>query len=395
MTRFDTSPGIVATFASLQLAVYGLAQIPLGVALDRVGPRRLLVAGALAIGLAQLLMAIATDVPTALIARILLGVGDATAFISVLRLLPSWFSPFRIPLLTQLTSILGLLGQVISAVPFMGVLHRFGWPVAFSSLASFSFVAALLVLAFVRDTPINEADSATRFGQGPRAEVAPEDGGQPRHGEMAKLKAVLTSPWTWLGFFSHWSGAGPAMTFTILWGVPFMTLGMGMASPSAAAILVLFTGMNIVLGPIVGYQTARRPRGRLIGVVGAALVTAVVWTLVLVPSEPLGSWAAVILAAALAVSGVSSSIGFDFVRQGTPAARLGTAIGTANMGGFTAAFLAVQGIGVALDRLAGGGTLGWADFRVAMALQGVMWLVGLIGLVVSAHLVRKGGGEAV
>ena len=79
------SASTLALFSSLQVGVYGLAQVPVGLALDRWGPRRLLTAGAVLVALAQAGMALSTSVPAALTVRVLLGIGDATAFVSVLR----------------------------------------------------------------------------------------------------------------------------------------------------------------------------------------------------------------------------------------------------------------------------------------------------------------------
>ncbi len=382
MDRFEMSAATLALFSSLQVGIYGISQIPVGLALDRWGPRRLLYTGAVLVAVAQLGMAVADGVPTALAARVLLGIGDATAFVSVLRLLPSWFSPFRIPLFTQLTSIIGTLGQVISAWPFMGVLHHFGWSFAFAVMGGMTFAGALLVAAFVRDTP-----GTLRHPSGP--------GEHPHEPVALTLRRVLGSPWTWLGFFTHWSGAGPAMTFTLLWGVPFLTLGMGMSAGNASSMLVLFTLINIVAGPFVGQLTAKRPGARIPMVVGSAVAVVLVWGAVLAPTRPVPAWVVVVLVVVLALAGVSSSIGFDFVRQGAVRERLGTATGATNMGGFAATLIAVEAIGTALDATSGDGVLGWQEFRLALSLQVVTWGIGLIGVLASRSRVRRRGGTAI
>ena len=59
--------------------------------------------------------------------RVLIGAGDATAFLSVMRILPYWFPLHRTPMFTQVTSSLGQMGQFISAVPFLWLLGAAGW----------------------------------------------------------------------------------------------------------------------------------------------------------------------------------------------------------------------------------------------------------------------------
>src|SRR3954470_13151713 len=117
--RFSAGASAVSLFLVLQLAVYAAMQIPVGVALDRFGSRIMVVAGAVTMAAGQLLLAVATDVPTAVGARVLVGAGDAMTFISVLRVVSFWFPGRTVPLITQLTGILGQVGQIVAAYPLV------------------------------------------------------------------------------------------------------------------------------------------------------------------------------------------------------------------------------------------------------------------------------------
>ena len=75
----------------------------------------------------QLLLGFTTVYGVAIFARILIGMGDATAFLSVMRILPYWIPLHKSPMFTQLTSSLGQLGQFLSAIPFLTLLHWAGW----------------------------------------------------------------------------------------------------------------------------------------------------------------------------------------------------------------------------------------------------------------------------
>ena len=113
--RFSAGASAVSLFLVLQLAVYAGLQVPVGVALDRFGSRRLIVAGGITMAAGQLVLALATDVPTAVAARVLVGAGDAMTFISVLRVIGFWYPGRTVPLITQLTGILGQVGQIAAA----------------------------------------------------------------------------------------------------------------------------------------------------------------------------------------------------------------------------------------------------------------------------------------
>lgn len=150
MDHFAVDASRIAVFASVQVGVYALAQIPTGILIDRHGPRFMLVAGALVMATGQVLLGLISNYSTAIAARVLVGAGDATAFLSVLRLIPFWFPPRRAPIIMQLTSSIGSLGQFLSAVPFQAVLNRFGWCPAFVSVGA---VLTLMTVAGIVVSP--------------------------------------------------------------------------------------------------------------------------------------------------------------------------------------------------------------------------------------------------
>lgn len=379
--RFGLSASMLAVFSTLQLGVYALCQLPAGLVLDRVGPRRMLAGGAILLAVGQVLMAVSHGLALALPARLLVGMGDATAFISVLRMLPSWFPARRIPLFTQLTSILGQLGQVISAWPFAMVLHVAGWTPAFGMLAGFGFCAALLVLTLDADTPRDVGRGLRRrTRRGPRREREPLG---------RSVARVVAAPATWLAFSTHWVGASPIIVFTLLWGVPFMTLGLGLSPRAASDVLVLCTVAQVMAGPVIGQLTGRRPAWRVGIVAVSACALMLAWGAAIWPSSPPGLASAAVLAVAVAVSGCSSSIAFDFLRGAIPPIRFGAAVGATNMGGFVGGLLTVQVIGALLDRHSGGGAFDYADFRVAMAVQIATSALGLLGVVMAGAAVRR------
>src|SRR5688572_22013546 len=151
--RFAAGASAVSLFLVLQLAVYAALQVPVGVALDRFGSRRMILAGAVTMAAGQLVLALASDVPTALAARVFVGAGDAMTFISVLRVISLWFPAGRVALVTQLTGILGQLGSVAAAYPLVAVLHGTSWQATFLGAAATGVVVAVLVLVALRDAP--------------------------------------------------------------------------------------------------------------------------------------------------------------------------------------------------------------------------------------------------
>src|SRR6185437_13366270 len=83
-------------------------------------------------------------------ARVLVGMGDAATFVSVIRMLPNWFGGRVLPQLSQWVGIIGQFGQVISAVPFALLIHSLGWQPGLLIASGASVVASAVALALVR-----------------------------------------------------------------------------------------------------------------------------------------------------------------------------------------------------------------------------------------------------
>ena len=91
LARFGITAATLAAFSMVQLLVYAALQVPVGVLIDRYGSKRLVVVGSLVMAGAQAMFAFAASLPLAYAARVVLGIGDALTFISVMRLIPAWF----------------------------------------------------------------------------------------------------------------------------------------------------------------------------------------------------------------------------------------------------------------------------------------------------------------
>ncbi len=368
--RFEASPATLSGFVVLQLVVYAALQVPVGLLLDRYGSRRLIAGGALVMAAGQLLLALSTSLTLAYTARVLVGAGDALTFISVLRLVGAWFPVRRVPVVTQLTGIVGQLGQVLSAVPLVALLHGPGWSVAFGSAAGMGAVVAVLVLAVVRDAPAGASSTGL--------DLRPAD-------VPGLVRAAWSQPGTRLGFFTHLGTQFSGTVFALLWGVPYLISGQGLSTGQASALLTLLVLAGIVAGPVIGELTARHPLRRSWLVLTIIAVTAAVWTAVLAQPGRAPLWLLIVLVLVLAVGGPGSVIGFDYARTFNPSRRMGTAQGMVNVGGFTASLLVVQAIGLVL-----GATGGYtpAAFRLAWLVQYPVWLLAVLGVLVTRRQAR-------
>ena len=371
--RFHVTAAALGTFVVVQLLVYALMQVPVGVMADRVGPRVLVVVGAVLMAAGQLALALAHSMPTAVLARVLVGGGDAMTFISVLRLVTAWFPPRRVPLMTQVTGLVGQFGQILSTIPLVALLHGPGWTPAFLSAASLSVLAAILVLVVVRDTP------AGRLLDTHAPSLA-----QVRH----DLVSAWRHPGTRLGLWTHFTTQFPGTTFGMLWGYPFMISAEGLSPQTAGAVLSLFVVASTVAAPFLGELVARHPLRRswlVLGIIGSVVTT---WTAILVLPGPAPLWLLVIVVIPMAVAGPASMIGFDYARTFNPANRIGTATGIVNVGGFVASLTTILLVGVVLDATSTGSAYSLHSFRLAWSVMYIVWLLGVVGFLRTRRTVR-------
>lgn len=376
-TRFSIDATALSSLAVLQLGVYASLQIPVGVLIDRFGPRVLIAAGALSMALGQAAVGLASELGVAIVGRVLVGAGDAMTFLSVLRLLGAWFSPRRLPQLQQWVGTLGQSGQLLSAIPFAGLLGVAGWTTAFLSVASLSLLACLLVVAAVRDAPTDHVDERALT-----LRIA-----------LARLKEALRRPGTRLGFWAHAVTQSSPTMFVLLWGYPFLSVGLGYSRELTGALLGLVVVAGALTGPVIGLLSARYPLRRSSIVLGIVTITAIAWAALLLPGDPPSLPAVVVFLTILAVGGPGSLIGFDFARTFNPSASHGAATGFVNVGGFVTTVVLVLVVGLALDAVSGGTTpaelYAWQNWRVAFALQCPVIGLAVVGLIVARRRTRR------
>lgn len=384
--RFDADAATLSMFAVIQLAVYGAMQIPIGVLLDRFGARPIITVGMLLMAIGQLVMAFAPDVGTAILARMLLGAGDAAIFPSVLRVVAVWFPERQAPLLVQLTGIIGQAGQLLAILPMAALLHATTWTVAFGSLAGLGALFTVLTFAVIRNRPPDrDADVSVDTVTGAMHVVT----------SAADLREGFRESWghpaTRLAFWSHFATPFSGTAFILLWGFPFLTIGQGLSPAVASLIFSVYVVFGMLIGPVIGALSSRHPmrRSKML-VLPIIAIQAIVWLIVIAWPEPAPLWLLFVLAFALATGGPASMIGFDHARTFNPKHRLSTASGIVNVGGFLAALLAILFIGLAMNWQGAGSpeTYSLDAFRVAFLTQLPLWAVGALFIIIERKRTR-------
>jgi len=384
--RFQADASTLSLFAVVQLAVYGGMQIPIGVLLDKHGARPIITIGMILMAFGQLTIAISPSIGIAIVARILLGAGDAAVFPAVLRLIAIWFPAQRGPVMVQLTGVLGQAGQLIALIPLAALLHSTSWTITFGSVAGLGVLFAILVWAVIRNRPPElHADVTVNTDTGVvRVVTSAIDTG-------VGIRAAWAHPGTRLAFWSHFTTPFAGTAFVLLWGMPFLTAGEGVTTAQAATIISVYVVAGMLLGPIIGNLSGRMPNRRSLALVLPAIgMQMLAWIVVLLLPGPAPIWLLYVLAVALATGGPASMIAFDHARTHNPAHRLSTATGLTNGGGFISALIVIFLIGLALDLQGAGSpeTYSLVAFRIAFLAQVPIWLLGTTFILIERKRTR-------
>ncbi len=379
-SRLGITPAQLSVFVLVQLGVYAAMQVPTGLLVDRYGPRRLLAAAAVTMAVAQVSFALTRSYPEALLARGVLGCGDALTFVSVVRVAAQDFPRHRFPLAVSVTSMLGMAGNLAATIPLTQLLHSAGWTLSFAGTGLITLATGLAVWALL---------PAAGPAAAPRRSVPPQ--AAPAEPTLHRVRAAWRTPGTRLGFWVHFSCMSLATMFGVLWGLPYL-VRQGFTEAGASAVLLICVLAAIVTCPAIGAVFGRYPAARVPFALSVCLLTLAGWAVLLGgfggrPPHPL----IIAVVAVAAVGGPASTIGFSLARDYNPPAMVGTATGLVNVGGFTSTILASLLVGAVLE-LTGPGSAGYRlAFCAAVAVQlagtsaAVRWWLRVRGLLLGAQ----------
>lgn len=265
--HFGLSATGFGLFSVFYYYAYVPMQLPVGVLMDRFGPRRLLTLACALSVLGTWLLGATELVSIATAGRFLTGFGSAFAFVGVLKLATIWLPDDRLALVTGLAAALGTVGAMIGDNLLGAIVERVGWQHAVNLTALFGLGVIALMWFGIHDKKKNlDEDGGT---------VASFDRG------LLDLKLILTNRQIWIN-----GGYGcliylPTTVFAELWGIPYLSHAHGM-TPLTAEFTNSLLFMGFTVGaPLWGYVSDSIKQRRLpmfIGALGAGiLMTAVLY----------------------------------------------------------------------------------------------------------------------
>jgi MFS family permease len=340
MGEFQIGAAALGHLSAFYFYSYVAMQIPTGILADRWGSRKLLTAGAAVAGLGTVVFAVSPTLLWADVGRLLIGGSVAVAWVVMLKLASRWFHPGRYATVSGVALAVGVAGAVSAGVPLRLLVDYFDWRSVMFASGLVTFLLSAVIWRIVRDDPSERgfASYAKQLGE-------------EQHLSQTALGRGLTRVFslknTWLLSLAPGGMVGPVLTFSGLWGVPFLVTHYRLSQEASAAVTSALLVSWAFGGPLIGAFSDRIGRRKPLYLAGAVTALAGWAVLVFGPTLPIP-----LLVGLVVVIGFASGamiIGFAFVKESVPSELTGTVSGVCNMGVMMGPMILQPVVGMVLD----------------------------------------------
>ncbi len=324
----DLNPSSLGLLTSAYFLAFATLQLPLGILLDRFGPRRVEPVLLAVAALGAFLFAAAESLPGLTLARAVIGAGVASCLMAPLKAIATWYPPDQQASYSGWIMVAGGVGALVATVPVEVALRFADWRTIFVALGTLTLAVAALIAWRVPDIP-KPPQTASLAAQ------------------FAGVRAVFVHPRFWwiapLGGF----GMGSFMAIQGLWAVPWLMEVQGMTRAAAANHLLAMNAVIMIGYFLLGsFGTALARRGiharHLFAVGFATNAAALALIIVEVPGAYVW-WPLYGLGAAVNV------LAFTVLNEGFGRELAGRTNTTLNLLMFAGSFITQWGIGVLAD----------------------------------------------
>ncbi|MFN3884212.1 MAG: MFS transporter [Rhodocyclaceae bacterium] len=346
---------------SAYLLAFGAFQLPLGLLLDRFGPRRVEAALLLICALGCALFALGTALPHLAVGRALIGLGVSACLMASFKSFSLWFSIERQASLNAAIMAAGGLGALAASSPLSVLLPLLGWRGIFLALAVITLLVALLIFS-----------SPEKRGDGPREALAQQ---------LAGLATIFRSRAFWRFAPQTTTIVGGFMALQGLWALPFMTTVNGMTREAAATVLfsmaaAMMAGFLFIAFFVRRLAQVGLPPARLLAIgIGCGLVATLGIALRLAPAGLLWTMLGLVFAV--------SNLAYALLAAEFPVSLAGRVNTALNFGAFLGAFGIQWLFGIAIDGLQAAGLDAASAHRISLGgllvLQAAAWGWFLVG----------------
>jgi sugar phosphate permease len=231
---------------------FAVLQVPMGTALDRIGPRIMISTLPLLTALGAFLFASSGTFTLAFIARLLMGMGMSCVLMGTFKALTAWFSADEFATMIGLTYSVGTLGNILATSPLAYMASLVGWRISFVFIGIATILICALVFKVVRDHPESPKE-------GWIAESKPKEDHIPI---LLSLRMIFGSLAFWQISMVNFFRYGTFVAIQGLWAGPYLMDALGHSPIQAGNILLMMSLGGIIGGPLGGRLSDKVFRSR-------------------------------------------------------------------------------------------------------------------------------------
>lgn len=347
---------------------FAAMQIPVGLYLDRVGPRVLMAVLSLVAVAGATVFAYGESAGALIVGRLFLGVGMACNLMGPLKLITTWFSPHYFATLSAVFVSVGTAGNIAAATPLVWLTELFGWRTTFLLFAVSNLIIAILFYTIARDHPVDTP------GRHPTTIVS-----APLSVAMRDMLQLFSRRDYWLISMGTFFRYGIYASVQALWAGPFLMVTMDLSQLMTGNLLLAMSVGLIIGSPICGWLSDSILRSRkYVIMAGLAMMAGILTTLAVLPVDT----GLLILFGLFLGFGFSSGTGqimYAHIKERMPLEKAGAAMTGINFFTMTGVAFFLHGLGWAIQEIYPGGSLAPDVFRIAFVLfGGGLVLTGLL-----------------
>lgn len=252
MQTFNISNSGLGLLSALFYYAYLAAQLPVGLLLDKLGPRIVLTWACGLCGIGTYIFTASNQIFSAQFGRLIIGFGSAFAFVGFLKIIASWLPRRYYALMVGICMSLGMLGAIGGEMLLAKQLQFQPWQAALNLSAVVGITLTILMWLVIRDTPTNSANTTQHETES----------------LFASLIRTLASKQIWLAGMIGCFTFLPLSTFAEMWAVPYLEAIGYSKNQAAFASSLMFLGFGIG-GPLWGIATNILSSRRLPLIIGS------------------------------------------------------------------------------------------------------------------------------
>ncbi len=310
--------GLTATGFGLLSSIYYYAyvpmQLPVGVLMDRFGPRRLLTFACLVCVIGTFMFSGTGIFGVALTGRLLIGIGSAFAYVGVLKLATIWLPENKLAMVAGITAALGTVGAMLGDNMISTAVTSHGWQQTVMWTAAFGIILIFVIWFGIHDhkRDLQSGGTIDSFKR-----------------NLIDLGIILRNRQIWINGMFGCLVYLPTTVFAELWGIPYLEHAHGLSEVDAGfANSLLFCGFMIG-APLMGFisdKIRRRKPPMIVGSTTAAVIMAIILYVPNLSAQLLNT-----LMFTLGLFYSAQAIVFAVGRELSPNEAAGTAIAVTNM----------------------------------------------------------------